>query len=486
MLPAAFRAFWRPASDPTRVHSSAVDDAFDHRPSTIPIPIMSERYRPLFKLDSGGMAEVYVAEAESMAGFKKKVAIKRILPSLLKDERFVRMFLDEARLSLHLSHANIVTVFDIGKSSSTYFIVMEYVEGINLKGILQEFARRGVTFPVHLAVWLLNEVLKGLDYAHNLRDPESGRLLGIVHRDISPPNILVSWNGEVKLVDFGLAKASTQLESTDPGVVKGKFSYLSPEAASGLEVDARADIFAVGILAYEMLTGRRLFLGETDYQTVQMVRGADVPSITAQNPEVTGELEAIIRKALARDADQRYQKASEFADDLLGFLFSRSLKVSARDLRELIAELRKKRGPRKEPKPNESNVILKLIEDEFADFRSIDQADNGPPTGSLPLTSLTDYDPSSPLPLGDFDAGDLSPAPSRPGEAETTPPPAPGSAPMRMDDREDSRPQAGSSGKSMKSPAPKRGLGPLPWVVLLLLVAGGGGAYYWFFVLGNM
>lgn len=447
---------------------------------------MSERYRPLFKLDSGGMAEVYVAEAESMAGFKKKVAIKRILPSLLKDERFVRMFLDEARLSLHLSHANIVTVFDIGKSSSTYFIVMEYVEGINLKGILQEFARRGVTFPVHLAVWLLNEVLKGLDYAHNLRDPESGRLLGIVHRDISPPNILVSWNGEVKLVDFGLAKASTQLESTDPGVVKGKFSYLSPEAASGLEVDARADIFAVGILAYEMLTGRRLFLGETDYQTVQMVRGAEVPSITAQNPEVTTELEAIIRKALARDADQRYQKASEFADDLLGFLFSRSLKVSARDLRELIAELRKKQAPRKEPKPDESNVILKLIEDEFADFRSIDQADNGPPTGSLPLTSLTDYDPSSPLPLGDFDAGDISPAPSRPGEAEPTPPPAPGSAPMRMNEREDSRPLAGSSGKSMKSPAPKRSMGPLPWVVLLLLVAGGGGAYYWFVVLGNM
>ncbi|MCX4239592.1 serine/threonine protein kinase [Paraliomyxa miuraensis] len=449
----------------------------------------SERYRPLFKLDAGGMAEVYVAEAESMAGFKKKVAIKRILPNLLKDERFVRMFLDEARLSLHLSHANIVSVFDIGKSSSTYFIVMEYVEGINLKGILQEFSRKRQTFPVPLTIWILNEVLKGLDYAHRLRDPETGRILGIVHRDISPPNILVSWNGEVKLTDFGLAKASTQLESTDPGVVKGKFSYLSPEAASGLEVDARADIFAVGILAYEMLTGRRLFLGESDYQTVQMVRAADVPSINAQNSSVPSELEDIIRKALARDVDERFQTASDFADDLLGFLFSRKLKVSARDLTELIADLRKKH-PGTQPKADESNVILKLIEDEFADFRSIDDDDGGHPTGSQPLASLGDYDPSAPLALdgfdGGFDAGDLSPAPTGPGEAEPTPVPAPGSAPMRMDGKEDSAPRkASQGGPSQPSRAPRQGMGMMPFLVLLLVLAAGGGAYYWFVVLGG-
>lgn len=454
------------------------------------IVMSAERYRPLFKLDSGGMAEVYVAEAESMAGFKKKVAIKRILPNLLKDDRFVRMFLDEARLSLHLSHANIVTVFDIGKSSSTYFIVMEYVEGINLKGILQEFSRRRMTFPVQLTVWIINEILKGLDYAHRLRDPETGRLLGIVHRDISPPNILLSWNGEIKLTDFGLAKASTQLESTDPGVVKGKFSYLSPEAASGLEVDARADIFAVGILAYEMLTGRRLFLGESDYQTVQMVRAAEVPSITAQNPEVTPELEGIIRRALARDPNQRYQSASDLADDLLGFLFSRSLKVSARDLTAIIADLRKKQPLAQAPKPDDSNVILKLIEDEFADIRSLgdEEDDSGPPTGSQPLTSLSDYDASTPL-IDGFDAGELSPAPTGPGEAEATPVPAPGSAPMRVDgkpDGADDKPSSSGRGKSPPpKPGPKPGMGPLPWVAALLLAAAGGGAYYWFVVLGN-
>jgi len=449
----------------------------------------AERYRPLFKLDAGGMAEVYVAEAESMAGFKKKVAIKRILPSLLKDDRFVRMFLDEARLSLHLSHANIVTVFDIGKSSSTYFIVMEYVEGVNLKTILQEFSRRRMTFPVQLTVWIINEVLKGLDYAHRLRDNETNRLLGIVHRDISPPNILLSWNGEIKLTDFGLAKASTQLESTDPGVVKGKFSYLSPEAASGLEVDARADLFAVGILAYEMLTGRRLFLGESDYQTVQMVRAAEVPSITAQNPEVTPELENIVRRSLARDVEHRYQSASDMADDLLGFLFSRSLKVSARDLTELIADLKKKHPATLQPKVDESNVILKLIEDEFADIRSLgDEDDSGPPTGSQPLTSLSGYDPSAPLALDGFDAGDLSPAPSGPGEAEPTPVPTPGSAPMRMDgaDESHSRGKPGSSGVKQAPPPPKPSASPLPWVAALLLVlAAGGGAFYWFVLHGG-
>ena len=340
---------------------------------------MADRYRPLFKLDSGGMAEVYVAEAESLGGFKKKVAIKRILPGLLKDDRFVRMFLDEARLSLHLNHANIVSVFDIGKSDNTYFIVMEYVEGTNLKSILEQESKRGAVAPVPLTVWTLNEILKGLDYAHNLKDPEGNRTLGIVHRDISPPNILVSWNGEVKLTDFGLAKATTQLESTDPGVVKGKFSYLAPEAAHGREVDARADVFAVGILAFEMLTGRRLFLGETDYQTVELVRRAQVPSMRALNPHVSEELEGIVRRALAREPEERYQTAHAFADDLLGFLFSHSLKFSARDLGTYLQAV-KKATPDLQAMGGPTNLILELIDDELLNFQSLD--DEKSPTPS--------------------------------------------------------------------------------------------------------
>ena len=457
---------------------------------------MADRYRPLFKLDAGGMAEVYVAEAESVAGFKKKVAIKRILPELLKEERFVRMFLDEARLALHLTHANIVSVFDIGKSSSTYFIVMEYVEGTNLKYLLQYLGRRRQPMPIHMAVWVLNEILKGLDYAHNFRDPETGRTLGIVHRDISPPNILMSWNGEVKLTDFGLAKASTQLESTDPGVVKGKFAYLAPEAANGREVDARADIFATGIIAFEMLTGQRLFLGSSDYDTVERVRRAEVPSMREINPEIPAELERIVRKSLARELDDRYQYASEFADELLGFLFSRSLKVSSRDLSELLDDLRRnERTPsaaaaaeQKAAEGDSGNLILSLIADEFETIKSLDEDSDAPAVGSQPLDlggELAGYDPSAPLPIGYFDSvdgidSDRSPAG---GQPDPTPPPNhnSASAPMHLSDA--ARSMTGPH--SMVSPPPKSGGSKAPIIVLLLLLilAGGGGAY-WYLVIG--
>jgi serine/threonine-protein kinase len=445
---------------------------------------MADRYRPLFKLDSGGMAEVYVAEAESVAGFTKKVAIKRILPALLKEERFVRMFLDEARLSLHFNHANIVSVFDIGKSANAYFIVMEYVEGTNLKYILQYLAKHRRPMPVALAVWVLGEILKGLDYAHELRDPNSGRGLGIVHRDISPPNILVSWNGEVKLTDFGLAKASTQLESTDPGVVKGKFAYLAPEAAHGQEVDHRADIFAVGILAYEMLTGQRLFLAENDYDTVQNVRKAEIPSMRAINPEIPAELEDIVRNALAADAAARYQNASDFADDLLGFLFSRKLKVSARTLRTLLDELRKKEPqPAPEKKaPEQSNVILQLIEEEFTNFKSLDEDSDAPELGSQPLDSLMagnmpiDYDPSAPLQLDDFDDGTSG------ADYEPTPTPGPSSSttsPEGMHPTTGRHPTLSNVGVGAASGG-SRSMAPVLALVLLLAAAAGAAVYMFF------
>lgn len=437
---------------------------------------MADRYRPLYKLDSGGMAEVYVAEAESVAGFTKKVAIKRILPALLKEERFVRMFLDEARLSLNFNHANIVSVFDIGKSANAYFIVMEYVEGTNLKYILQYLAKYRRSVPVPLACWVVGEILKGLDYAHELRDADTGDGLGIVHRDISPPNILVSWNGEVKLTDFGLAKASTQLESTDPGVVKGKFAYLAPEAAHGESVDHRADIFAVGILAYEMLTGQRLFLADTDYDTVQNVRAADIPSMRAVNPEIPAELEDIIRCSLSREAKDRYQNASEFADDLLGFLFSRKLKVSARTLRTLLDDMRQKEpAPAPQPKPVEQgNVILRLIEEEFTTFKSIDEDSDAPELGSQPLDSLMagnmpiNYDPAAPLALDEFDVG-----PSSSPDNEPTPPPAASSSTTAP---EGIQATLHSTGNHRVVPSGGGGRSMVPILAVLLLIAAGAGA----------
>src|SRR6266568_9262770 len=297
------------------------------------------RYRITERVAAGGMAEVFRGVAESMRGFKKNIAIKRILPSLTKNKKFVSMFLDEAKLSLHLQHANIVHVFDIGVAESAYFIVMEYVDGCNLKGLLEYYRRRQKRLAAGHAIYIMIEVCKGLAYAHDVQDPESGRALGIVHRDVSPPNILLSKMGEVKLVDFGLAKATSQAEITDPGVVKGKFSYLSPEAASGVEVDSRADIFAVGILLWEMLTGKRLFYGETDYQTVELVRQAKVPSLRALNLEVDGDLEGIVRRALARDPRDRFQHAADMGEALSQHLFSRGMKVTSRDIARLVRDV---------------------------------------------------------------------------------------------------------------------------------------------------
>ena len=294
------------------------------------------RYRITERIATGGMAEVFKGVAESLQGFRKNVAIKRVLPALTKNAKFITMFLDEARLSLFLQHANIVQVFDIGHADDTYFIVMEFVDGVDLKAIMEWRRRIGRRLTIGQTIYMIMEVCKGLAYAHDLVHPETGERLGIVHRDVSPANVLISRNGEVKLADFGLAKAASQVESTDPGVVKGKMGYLSPEAARGENVDRRADIFSVGILLYEMLTGKRLFYGDTDYQTVELVRNAKIPPIATQNPEVEPEFEEICRKALARRTEDRFQTATDLQDALAHYLFSRGLKMIQRDIAELV------------------------------------------------------------------------------------------------------------------------------------------------------
>jgi eukaryotic-like serine/threonine-protein kinase len=270
-------------------------------------------------------------------GFKKRVAVKRVLPHLAQNESFIQMFLDEARLSARLSHANIVSVFDISARDDTYFLIMEFVDGANLKKILDCLHKRGQRFPLGEVIYVCAEACRGLSYAHELHD-ENGRPLGIVHRDISPPNIMLTKRGEVKVADFGLAKAGTQLSQTDPGVVKGKFSYLSPEAALGKEVDARADIFSLGILLWEMLAGRRLFLGETDYATVKLIQQANIPRLAPLNNQVDEAFEELLLKALTREPEDRYQTAQQFGDALTGYLFARQLKVTNYDIANLVNE----------------------------------------------------------------------------------------------------------------------------------------------------
>ena len=330
-----------------------------------------QKYKILEKLDSGGMAEIYRGEVESIQGFKKQVAIKRILPHLTKNQKFVAMFLDEARLSLHLNHANVVQVFDIGVADNTYFIVMEYVDGTNLKAIFEIIEARGYPIPVAQGVYTLIEVLKALSYAHELVD-DAGRSLGVVHRDVSPPNVLISKRGEVKLVDFGLAKAVGQLEQTDPGIVKGKFSYLSPEAATGSHVDARADIFAAGILLFEALTGRRLFLGETDLHTVELVRRAEIPSLMELNTQVPPALEQVVYRALSRDPAHRFQTAREMGDALAHVLFAHNMKVTNFDIGGLVNEMLAQESVAR-PEPS---IIDRLIQEELLRFTSLDELED--------------------------------------------------------------------------------------------------------------
>jgi serine/threonine protein kinase len=308
---------------------------------------MEIKYTTLERLGGGGQAEVYRGIAESMEGFKRVVAIKRVLPNLTTNPRFVAMFLDEARLSLFLQHANIVQVFDVSKApDGAYFLAMEYVDGCDLKALIEHEIQNGRSANLALVLYIVIECCKGLHYAHSAEHPETHAPLGIVHRDVSPPNVMLSKNGEVKVVDFGLAKANSQLELTDEGVVKGKFSYLAPETALGLPVDARADVFALGILLWEMLTERRLFLGDTPHETVELIRRARVPSITAINPSVDAELEAIVRKALARDREERYETAADLGEALTTYLFSHGLKATARDVALAVRAVQSARARR--------------------------------------------------------------------------------------------------------------------------------------------
>ncbi len=350
---------------------------------------MQTQYTVLERLGGGGQAEVFRGTAESIKGFKKAVAIKRVLPHLTTNPQFVAMFLDEARLSLFLQHANVVQVFDIGKAADgTYFLAMEFVDGCDLKALISHH-KDAETKDIGLAIHIMTEACKGLHYAHTLDHPQTGKPLAIVHRDVSPPNIMLSKNGEVKVVDFGLAKAASQLEITDEGMVKGKFSYLSPEACRGLAVDARADVFSLGIITWEMLTGWRLFTADDPHNTVELVRAARIPSISALNPKVDAELEAIVRQALARDSDERFQTAADYGDALSHWLFARELKVTSRNVATAVRDVKIARERAASPK---HGLIQALVHDEVEKMTSLieEQLAAGPPPEAVRTEDLVD------------------------------------------------------------------------------------------------
>lgn len=294
------------------------------------------KYFLLDKLATGGMAEIYKAKTFGVDGFEKLLVIKRILPHCSADKEFITMLTDEAKLSVMLSHANIVQVYDLGKVADDYFISMEYINGINLREVT--YKTREIKKPIgtELSVFIASEMCKGLDYAHRKTD-DRNHPLHIVHRDISPQNILISYEGEVKIVDFGIAKAAMNISHTMAGILKGKIAYMSPEQASGKSVDSRTDIFSTGILLYEMLTNSKLFTGESQFEVLQKIRTANVTkeSLPESIPE---QLRDILAKALASDLDKRYQTAGDMQIDLTRYLYVTFPDFTPRKLASFVRE----------------------------------------------------------------------------------------------------------------------------------------------------
>lgn len=296
------------------------------------------RYEVLRKIATGGMAELFLAKMVGMEGFEKVVAIKRILAHLAYDEEFINMFRDEARIVAKLSHPNIVQIYDLGKSDDTYFIAMEYIPGRNLSSIAKKARARSESLPPTYIARCLAQACEGLYYAHTRKDID-GRPLKIVHRDVSPQNIIVSFSGTVKLVDFGIAKAATKIAHTRAGVLKGKYAYMSPEQIRGEETDARSDLFAVGIVLYELLCGRRPFEKENSIQTLKAIVQDPHVDCRALNDEIPDELAEIIDRALTKDPNARYQDAQELQVDLEDFVQTSSKRVNNITISRWVTDL---------------------------------------------------------------------------------------------------------------------------------------------------
>ena len=275
-------------------------------------------YHLLEKIATGGMAEVWRARAYGMAGFEKILVIKRVLEHLGRDREFISMFIDEARIAVQLLHVNIVQVFDLGEVDGAYYMAMEYVHGLDLSRLVLR-ARNAGPFPVPLALFVVGEVLKALQFAHERRD-EAGEPLRVVHCDMSPQNILISYAGEVKITDFGISRAAFQAGSRD--VVRGKYAYMSPEQIDGKELDGRSDLFSTGVVLYELLTGLRLFKGKSKEETLARARRAEVPPPRVVRPEISEDLEQLLYRSLARSRSGRFQSAAEMLDALSRLMVS--------------------------------------------------------------------------------------------------------------------------------------------------------------------
>ena len=297
------------------------------------------KYILLEKIAAGGMAEVYLAKSAGAHGVNKFLAIKRILPQFSTNEEFIQMFQEEAKVSVNLNHSNVVSIYDFGMENNQFYIVMEFVEGRNLRQIINELKKNNKSLKIEEAVYITKEAAAGLDHAHRCTDQKTGRPLNITHRDMSPQNIMISFEGEAKVIDFGIAKQSEgDKEETRAGTLKGKFAYMSPEQAEAEDVDPRTDVFALGIILWELLANDRLFTGSNENAILRKVRECQIPSIRKINPLVPVELERIVTKALSKERNNRYQTAANLQKELNRFLNTQYPDFSPQDFSKTIIE----------------------------------------------------------------------------------------------------------------------------------------------------
>jgi serine/threonine-protein kinase len=296
------------------------------------------KYQPIFELGRGGMATVYLCVLKGLGGFSKLQVVKRLKPELSEDAEFRSMFLEEARLAARINHPNVVQTNEVGIDGSNYFIAMEYLEGQSLEAFFRRASDGGKSMPLRILLPILIDTLRGLHHAHELKDFQ-GNPLKVVHRDVSPHNIFVTYDGSVKVVDFGIAKAADSAHETRTGVVKGKVAYMAPEQVSSKGIDRRADIFAVGAILWRGLTGKRMWRGMNEMEILVKLAGGEIPSPTTMKADLPKELVAICEKALAPKPEDRYQTAAEMMQALEEYLQRTGDRASAHEIGQMLQTL---------------------------------------------------------------------------------------------------------------------------------------------------
>jgi serine/threonine-protein kinase len=408
------------------------------------VPQRVGRYEILTHLATGGMAQIYLARQSGLGSFERHVVLKTILRERASDQRFVTMFLDEAKLSATLNHQNIAQVYEVDQADGAYFMAMEYVHGENARAILETTLRRGWTIPLELAVMIVSGAAAGLHHAHERRG-KNGAPLNIVHRDVSPANVMVGYDGSVKVLDFGIAKAEERATKTVGGTIKGKYGYMSPEQCKGKSIDRRSDIFALGICLYELTTLRRAFKGNDDFETMKRIVSGDIMLPSVVVPGYPRELEAIVLTAIANDANARFQTGQEMIEALDAFAVRAKLTGSNTAMGRFMVQLF---GSKREP----------WVEGGNGERTEITEPGNDPDADNEKTHLIEERHQLPP---------NRAPTATHPGVGQhynSTPPPAPAQAEWQADSRaRQSAPRIGAQSNNypqQPAPDPTRSTGP--------------------------